>query len=1004
MKKNNTVHAIGILALSIWVCLPLSGQFVTPINNPMPDIPPGTLAIELEDWVSIPPSDGGVPRAKISVFRITTDGRYWVNDQRGKLWVIEDQNPNEYMDLADLFDEFIDSPGLGTGFHSFAFHPQFAINGKFYTTHSVGADSNIPDFIGKATTKKGQQGVITEWTANDPRATKFSGTSREIMRIQFPGNIHCLQEINFRPTAVPGDEDYGLLYICVGDGGSYNAGVPNNTHRLDSPFGAILRIDPLGTNSANGQYGNPASNPWASDGDPETLGEIYAYGFRNPHRLTWDRGGEGHGLVGDIGERNAEELNILVAGADYGWPQREGTFMLNPKALANRDTVYPLPENDAIYGFTYPAAQYDHDDGYAIIGGYVYRGSEIESLYGKYLFGDIRNGRVFYLEASQLENGNLTQIQSMNLFRAGIETTLPAIVGRERADLRFGEGHDGELYIMTKTDGKIRKVIAPRGASGILDLNPEDFQRVADFESNEPAVSSINEDKRIINDPLSASFNRALSIGPQAGPQIIDLAEGVPSNGVGTLYFRIALSEAGAAADFGYSDLDQPVSGFQYSGLIRINKDGLLLGRDRFAFVASEIHIKPGQWYEAWLVMDSADNNYTLYLRGGDMTAPVSVLGPIETLVQTPKEVRTFGIKPASGSSGFTFIDSVYLDSRDLNFSSPNSEHTWRLISNFDNSASATSWSAWGISGASPGSLQFANEYNGNTTGTTQFSPTDSATTFINDLPIEIDVGTDITLFGRLLPVFSEYGERFGIMSSGPPQSLVDHIDTQLELYVRFLTNASGKRVLHIRHGDQEIPATVSNTAPLEFNAEPEWVNLWIVARNGGKASGGQTYDVYLQADQFGDETLLVAENFLFSQGQEIPLVGAVLHTDTAAQSFSIDDVYMAIGQITDTPNNLGNYIFPNPLGEKAIPWLGTIDDTYFPYINHPYLGWLYAFGSRTQSQLWVFENDIGWMFIDPIYYPTVYVFESGSWMLYIENSFNPRWFYNFSNREWESF
>jgi glucose/arabinose dehydrogenase len=170
--------------------------------------------------------------------------------------------------------------------------------------------------------------VITEWTASSPSANVFAGTRRELLRIDYNGTIHGLQDIGFNPYAKAGDEDYGLLYICAGDGGSVAAGRPDWTHKLSSPYGSILRLDPLGTNSVNGRYGIPAANPYANDGKADTLGEIYAWGFRNPHRISWDSQPPHRALIGDIGENQIEEVNLLTKGGDYGYPDREGTFVL----------------------------------------------------------------------------------------------------------------------------------------------------------------------------------------------------------------------------------------------------------------------------------------------------------------------------------------------------------------------------------------------------------------------------------------------------------------------------------------------------------------------------------------------------------------------------------------------------------------------------------------------------------------------------------------------------
>ena len=132
--------------------------------------------------------------------------------------------------------------------------------------------------------------ILLEWTAGDPAAATYDGgPPRELLRLEQPFRNHNAGHMSFNPLAEPGAADFGLLYVGVADGGSGGdpLGVGQN---LGVPYAKILRLDPIGSNSANGQYGIPASNPFVSDGDAGTLGEIYAYGARNPQRFGWDRG------------------------------------------------------------------------------------------------------------------------------------------------------------------------------------------------------------------------------------------------------------------------------------------------------------------------------------------------------------------------------------------------------------------------------------------------------------------------------------------------------------------------------------------------------------------------------------------------------------------------------------------------------------------------------------------------------------------------------------------
>ncbi|RME71929.1 MAG: hypothetical protein D6781_03170, partial [Verrucomicrobia bacterium] len=448
-----------------------------PVADPVAPIEPGDLTIEITLFAQLPASAGSPPLARINHVKPAGDGsgRLFANDLRGRLFRVFEGGAAVYLDLkAEVGAAFRDAPGLGTGFTSFAFHPNFATNGKFYTAHSEAAGSGVADFtMPNPADAPALQGVIVEWKAADPVADAFSGTHRELLRVDLSGTIHGMQEIAFNPNAEPGGPDYGMLYVCIGDGGSTIGGFPENTSRLDSLLGTILRIEPLGTNSANGAYGISPDNPWAADGDPLTFGEIWAYGFRNPHRISWDTGGDGKMLEGDIGERNIEEINLILPGRHYGWNVREGTFRINPRFAIDpsdgaREEIFPLPADDASLGYTYPVAQYDHDDGRAVVGGYVYRGRLAPALVGKYLFGDLRSGRLFVLDAGRLELGRQEPIEEVYLELDGVPRTMLDIVDDSRVDMRFGYDEDGELFITEKRAGRIFRVVGARqaGASG----------------------------------------------------------------------------------------------------------------------------------------------------------------------------------------------------------------------------------------------------------------------------------------------------------------------------------------------------------------------------------------------------------------------------------------------------------------------------------------------------------------------------------------------------------
>lgn len=438
------------------------------VNNPVPDIPePSGITLKIESFVRIPASSGSAPLARINHLKPMHDaaGRLMVNDLNGPLHVIDGQQVALYLDLDTEVPAFTTTPGLGTGFGSFDFHPDFANNGKFYTAHSEGPGSGTADFTRPVNSPVALQGVVMEWTATDPAAATFSGTSREIMRVDLVHTIHGMQEISFNPNSVSTDDDYGYLYICIGDGGTTIEGYPGNTQLLNSVLGTILRIDTAGNNSPNGQYGVPADNPFADDGDPDTFDEIWAYGFRNPHRISWDTAGDGKMLSGDIGEKQIEELNLIEPGNNYGWNVREGTFRINPNFendpnSGDREEVFELPANDAELGYTYPVAQFGRHVGVAIVSGYVYRGSDLPAMAGKFIFGDIKFGDLWIVDADSLSQGTQSDIEVLNLELDGQPTTMFELAGNnERADIRFGIDDDQELYLLEKRKGMIYKVV-----------------------------------------------------------------------------------------------------------------------------------------------------------------------------------------------------------------------------------------------------------------------------------------------------------------------------------------------------------------------------------------------------------------------------------------------------------------------------------------------------------------------------------------------------------------
>jgi glucose/arabinose dehydrogenase len=380
------------------------------------------------------------------------DGTLFVSDQIGIIYRISQGKLDTFFNIRSIIKDFIYEPGIGTGLGSFAFHPDFLHNGLFYTTHAEGfkglpADNGFSDSL-----KIGLQWVLTEWKMTDVRAKTFQGTHRELLRLNTPTTAHGVQDIGFVPGLNKKDPGYGMLYLGCGDGGSNNIRHPELSHTTSSFLGTIIRIDPAGRNSPNGKYGIPADNPFVTDKNPATRKEIWAYGFRNPHRMCWDLSYGVRMIAADIGESNIEEVNIIEKGGDYGWSRREGNYAISTKI--DLKNVYPVRQDDTTR-YRGPFGQYDHNDGNAISGGFVYHGP-LTSLDNKYIFGDIVQGKLFYLNIDR----NLTDstVYELTVEQNGKETSLRQLNNIQRVHLRIGyDPFSGTLYIMTK-NGKIRRV------------------------------------------------------------------------------------------------------------------------------------------------------------------------------------------------------------------------------------------------------------------------------------------------------------------------------------------------------------------------------------------------------------------------------------------------------------------------------------------------------------------------------------------------------------------
>jgi glucose/arabinose dehydrogenase len=456
-------------------------------QGPLPDIPRGDIAIRL-----LPVATGlGAPDYGISPPGDTE--RLFVVEQNGLLLVLENDLllPTPALDMRTRVSPPFNATNANDerGFLGLAFHPDFgdsnAAGFRTLYTYSTEPFGGSPTYPAPASATQNFQMVVNEWkmSATDPNVVDPT-SRREIFSLGKNANNHNGGTLTFGPD--------GYMYLAIGDGGNANdVGASHiepggNAQNLTTPNGKMLRFDPLNPTlttssldpiSANGQYRIPATNPFQGPGE---VPEIYARGLRNPYRFSFDRGGTNDLILADVGQNNIEEINRIEIGGNYGWPIKEGTFIFNrtnqgpgqgPGTIGANSPGLPAGLIDPISG-SLGTLQYDHDDGISITGGFVYRGTGIPELVGKYVFGDLalRNnpprvdGRLFYAD---LDTGEIKEFLLPQFANHMLPNGL-TVHG-------FGEAGDGELYAMVTntpangTGGIVYKIVAiPEPAAGLM--------------------------------------------------------------------------------------------------------------------------------------------------------------------------------------------------------------------------------------------------------------------------------------------------------------------------------------------------------------------------------------------------------------------------------------------------------------------------------------------------------------------------------------------------------
>ena len=348
----------------------------------------------------------------LAMLQAPDDSTSWfVVERAGAVWAFPDDPDatlNDVVLFADIRERVDSSPNEG-GLLGMAFHPDFSTNGEVYLSYTR--------------TIAGLESVVSRFLI-DPAAGALDESSEEVLLTvpQFAGN-HNGGNLAFGPD--------GFLYAGFGDGGG--SGDPeNNGQDTTNLLATITRIDVNGAPS----YGIPPENPFAGNTEcPQGTGtadcpEIFAWGFRNPWRFSFDRE-TGDLWVGDVGQSSWEEVNRVQVSENYGWSQREGAHCFDPPTGCSTDNVDPITE-------------YSHDLGDSVTGGYVYRGSDIPDLEGFYLFGDFGSGRIWAVAADSEQGAEPEELVDTNLNIAS-----------------FAESNEGELYVIDITSGTLHRIVAP---------------------------------------------------------------------------------------------------------------------------------------------------------------------------------------------------------------------------------------------------------------------------------------------------------------------------------------------------------------------------------------------------------------------------------------------------------------------------------------------------------------------------------------------------------------
>ena len=395
--------------------------------------------------------------------------RLFIVDESGKVWIVPQNGTMLTTPFLDLTSKLVTlNPNYDErGLLSLAFHPQFKTNGKFYVFYTAPPRSGgpAPGVNWNNLTR------ISEFKISAANANLADmGSERIILEADHP-------QLNHNGGTVAFGYD-GYLYISIGDGGNkddvgnghlsdwYTTNAGGNAQNLwGNLMGKVLRID---VNSGT-PYSIPADNPFA--GSPNFKKEIYAYGFRNPYRFSFDMGGDHALYLGDAGQSLYEEIDIVSKGNNYGWNVKEGTICFDTDSDLLVRSSCPLTDSlgksltDPVIQLTNKANPNGQGVATVIIGGNVYRGSALPQLLGRYIFG-------IFSQGGSGSAGANAKLYSANPMPSGQwsyqDLTLKDYPSNLGYYLKgFGQDQSGEMYItvtgvqgVSGTTGKVFKIVA----------------------------------------------------------------------------------------------------------------------------------------------------------------------------------------------------------------------------------------------------------------------------------------------------------------------------------------------------------------------------------------------------------------------------------------------------------------------------------------------------------------------------------------------------------------